>query len=156
MRETCPLVQGKFCKLWDRWTCLLYGLWPSKIVQINVHALFNDPFAHILYISIPRPDYGGVVSTIPRHNSLTRVTKSYLTGGGFAQYVRLYVVRTYTWLNVSKECRVTNYFGSCALRPPRRLCWFPLHPEQISPDITYSPLSLTATKIYTSTELAWR
>ena len=44
--------------------------------------------------------------------------------------------------------------GSCTLWPPRLVSCFPLFRRQISPEITSSPLSLTATKARPSTGLA--
>ena len=46
--------------------------------------------------------------------------------------------------------------GSCTLRPPCLLWCFPSHPQQISSDITSSPLSSSATKTQTSKGTAWR
>ena len=71
-----------------------------------------------------------------------------------SDFILVTQVRVITW------CLLILFItqsGSCTLRPPRLLlCCFPLRRRQISSDITFSPLSATATKAQTSKGLAWR
>ena len=53
-------------------------------------------------------------------------------------------------------CLFITQSGSCTVRPPRLLCCFPFHQQQIPWDTTSSPLSSTATKTQTSKGLAWQ
>ena len=87
-------------------------------------------FAHMFYMSIPRPD---------------------LRGFSFSFFRRIYIFVRSTYAYAKKRLKIRviiiNQSGSCTLRPLRPIpgC-FPLHRQQISSDTISSPLSSTVTK----------
>ena len=125
------------------WFLLHLGL-----LMFFLHIMFFTPGCFSTYTHPPT-----LQGFCAEANRFTR--KSWwVVGGGWCWLdVQRFPLRK--WLHLATQvwattCCLLIWFitqsGTCTLRPPRLLCCFLLHRQQISSDITSSPLSLTAKK----------